>query len=160
NFEESVSLLKAHGLARDIEIHLIRKDRTVLPVLVSATAVRDFEANLVGSRWVLYDLTERNRTEQRLQGVLQATPDAIVTVNQDGTIVLANTQVEKLFGYRHEELLGQKVEMLVPERFRNWHVGHRADYFSQPRIRPMGAGLALYALRKDGTEFPVEISLI
>ncbi len=105
------------------------------------------------------DVTEQKAAEDTSRRLLEAAPDAMVIVNEEGKIVLVNSQTERLFGYQPHELLGHTVDILVPERSRGQHPGYRAGYFADPRARPMGARLALYALRKDGSEFPVEISL-
>ena len=93
------------------------------------------------------------------RGALEAAPDAMIIIDASGIVCYANRQVSALFGYAHDEIIGQNVERLMPERFRSRHVGHRDGYTSNVRVRPMGAGLDLLGQRQDGTEFPIEISL-
>lgn len=101
----------------------------------------------------------RTLTADTLSGLIESVPDALVIAGRDGRIVLVNRQTERLFGYRRDELVGQLVELLVPERFRDRHAMHRDGYFAAPHERPMGKGLELFGRRKDGSEVPVEISL-
>jgi PAS domain S-box-containing protein len=101
----------------------------------------------------------RRRSDERFAALLNSVPDAVLSIDGDGRIVLVNEQTERLFGYEREALLGERVEMLLPPRAQEPHVGHRTGYFADPRTRPMGLGLDLAGRKKDGTEFPVDISL-
>ncbi len=108
---------------------------------------------------LLSEIRRRQRSEEKFRTLMESAPDSIVVVDQEGRIVLANAQTERLFGYDRKELLGQKPEMLIPERLRAKHSGYRRDYSIAPSPRAMGSGLELFGLRKDGTEFPVDVSL-
>ena len=140
-----------------LELYSLRKDRTEFPVEISLSTLETEEGTLVLS--AIRDITERKEAASKLAMFPECCPDAMVTVNGEGKIVLVNAEAERLLGYGREELLGREIEILIPERFRENHPGHRKSFFGEPRVRPMGAGLELHALRKDGTELPVDIML-
>ena len=130
----------------------------LLQIFMSVVAVTTLVlgAAIAGRRRVEEEL---RKSDARARAFLESAGEGILIVDRDGRIVHANVKIEQMFGYRRDELLDQDVEVLLPERFRDVHVGHRAGYTSTPRIRPMGQGLDLSGRRKDGSEFPVEISL-
>jgi len=148
---------RARPMGAGVELHALRKDGSEFPAEISLSPMHTRDGVLVTA--AIRDATDRRKVEAKFRGLLEAAPDAMVIVERSGRIVLVNSQTERLFGYRRDQLLGQPVEMLVPERFRARHPEHRFAYFEEPRPRPMGSGLQLYGLRRDGSEFPVEISL-
>lgn len=146
------------------ELYGLRRDGSEFPVEISLSPLETDREMLVSS--TIRDISVRKQAEEKIHAgearfrqLLDSAPDAIVIVNQEGNIVLVNTQTEQWFGYRRDELLGQAVEILIPERFRERHYHYRNAYIASPSIRLMGQGTELYGLRKDGSEFPVEISL-
>jgi PAS domain S-box-containing protein len=129
---------------------------------------------IVFSRWALrsdvhgrpisilesnHDITLRKREEEKFRGLLESAPDAMVIVNRAGIIQLVNAQTERVFGYSRAEMLGLPVEILIPRRFHEGHRVHRTDFSRNPHVRSMGSGLGLFGVRKDGAEFPIEVSL-
>src|SRR4029079_2349389 len=160
---EQIQKTLASG-ATGYESERLRKDGTSLPVAVSLRPGKDAEGRTLiakNDRDITHLAYQRQaqRLDAKFRGLLEAAPDAMVIMNKEGRLVLVNTQTERLFGYSREELLGATVELLVPERLREGHPAHRTTYFHEPRTRPMGKGLALSGRRKDGSEFPAEISL-
>src|SRR5207237_4635598 len=114
----------------------LRRDGSEFPIEISLSPLETEEGTLVSS--AIRDITERKRAEDKFRGLLEAAPDAIVIVDRYGNIALVNAQTEKLFGYPRQEILGQLVEKLVPERFRAKHPKHRAEFFAAPKVRSMG----------------------
>jgi PAS domain S-box-containing protein len=148
---------KVRAMGSGLELYGLRKDGSEFPIEISLSPLETEEGTLVSS--AIRDITERRRAEQQFRGLLESAPDAMVIVDRRGHIVLVNSQTERLFDYKRSDLIGQRVEILVPERFRDLHPGHRTRYFGDPKVRAMGSGLELYGRRRDGSEFPVEISL-
>jgi PAS domain S-box-containing protein len=144
----------------------LRKDGSRFWAHVVINAIRDEDSELLGFVNFTRDLTEQRRaqdelrrSEERFHNAIESAPGAMIMVNRGGRIEMLNLQAEVVFGYSRDELVGQRVEMLLPERFRSGHPGHRMSFFAETKSRQMGTGRDLYALKKDGTEFPVEIGL-
>jgi len=148
---------KSRAMGTGLELFGRRKDGSEFPVEISLSPLKTPAGTLVSS--AIRDVTVRKAAEQRFRALLESAPDAMVILERDGRIILVNAQTERLFGYPRNELLGELVEKLVPKRFRGAHVLHRQGYSREPKVRTMGSGLELYGVRKDDSEFPVEISL-
>ena len=168
----------------DEEFRIVRPDKSLRWIHDRAFPIRNAQGEIYRLVGIALDITARKRaeialqeahgeleqrvqertqqlldSEKRLQTMIERAPDSVVYVKQDGTIELVNQQTEEIFGYDHAELIGLPLEVLLPERVRNQHRQHQTGFFKEPRVRPMGSGLELNGRQKDGSEFPVEISL-
>jgi two-component system cell cycle sensor histidine kinase/response regulator CckA len=137
----------------------LHKDGRRLTMSLTASPIRDGAGRIVGAATIGRDIMAEKAAQRKFEQFVEFAPDAIVGVGRDGRIVLVNAQTEALFGYDRNELVGLDVDVLVPERFGDVHPTHRDGYFADPRPRAMGAERELFSRRKDGSEFPAEISL-
>ena len=137
----------------------VRKDGSHFAVSLVVTAATNAAGEITGYLGVAVDITERKRLEERFRAAVEAAPAAMLMMNATGEIIMVNHQIERMFGYDRSELIGQLVELLLPERFRPDHPAHRNQFFQHPTQRAMGAELELLGLRKDGSEFPVKVGL-
>jgi PAS domain S-box-containing protein len=142
-----------------MEYRLRRYDGEYCWILCHGVPRFELDGRFLGYIGTATDITERKRAEEKFRLAVEASPSAIVMVNEQGGIVLVNVQAEKLFGYARNELIGQSVETLLPERFRGRHTDYRTGFFAAPQARSMGADRELWARRKDGSEVTVEIGL-
>src|SRR5437867_5756495 len=143
----------------EAEYRVVLADGTIRWVARRGRIEFNGEGKPAFERGVLMDITELKQAEEKFRLTVEASPSGIVLVDREGKIILVNTQTEKMFGYSRAEMIGQPVEMIVPKRFRSVHPAHRATFLAAPKARAMGAGRELFGLRKDATEFPVEIGL-
>src|SRR3954464_1969390 len=143
------------GAGRDL--YGLKKDGSEFPIEIGLNPSETEEGKMVLS--AIVDIWSRKKLEERFRQVVESAPNAMVMINGSGNIEMVNAQAEKLFGYERKDMLKQPIEMLVPERFRRNHPGLRSSFFAGPVSRPMGAGRDLYGLKKDGSEFPIEIGL-
>jgi PAS domain S-box-containing protein len=147
------------GYVNDLEFEFLRKDGSIFPVIVNSIAKFNEHGEFVSSRTSVFDDTKRKKTEKKFSTILESSPDGLIIVDKNGFIQVVNRQTENLFGYNRSELLGQPISMLIPLNHRDGHHKHMQGYFNNPLARPMGMGLELFGLKKDGAKLPVEISL-
>lgn len=151
----SMPAVRSMGAGR--ELFASRKNGTEFPIEIGLNPVVTVDGTLVLAS--IIDITERKKAEERFRLVVESAPNAMILVNHEGVITLVNKQTEILFGYQRNELVGNKLEMLIPKRFSQHHPDHRETFFKKPQTRAMGAGRDLFAQKKDGTEIQVEIGL-
>jgi PAS domain S-box-containing protein len=151
--------IKQDQLVGHFETVRLRKDGSPIDLSITISPVKDKNGTVIGASKIARDITDRNLAEERFRLAIESAPNAIVMVDREGRIVLINSRAENDFGYTRDELMGKNIDALVPERFRGDHASYRAGFYEKPLLRSMGVGRELYGLRKDHTEFPVEIGL-
>ncbi|HEX6387132.1 MAG TPA: PAS domain S-box protein [Anaerolineae bacterium] len=149
----------ARRAAMAVDNARLYREATALNKELEQRVTRRTEELLGANARLETEINKHQQAEMRFRSLLESAPDGMVIVNQDGQIVLVNSQMEALFGYTRQELLGRPVEILIPDSRRQQHERHRHGYHHEPRLRPMGRDLEFYGLRRDGSQFPVEISL-
>lgn len=149
--------MRVRPMGSGLELSGVRRDGSEFPVEISLSPLVT-EAGTFAIA-AIRNITERKRAERKFRDLLESAPDAMIVVDSDGLVELINSQFERMFGYERSEVIGQPIELFVPKRFRKKHVGHRKGYTVEHPVRPMGIGLELFGVRKNGSEFPVEISL-
>jgi len=155
--DEYVANPKTRRMGEGRELAGLKKDGSEFSIEISLSPMTTSQGQFVIS--IIRDTTSRKKVEAKVEGLLESAPDGIVVIDTNGKIAIVNGQAEKLFGYSRTEMIGQPIEILVPDRYKEKHVAYRDGYIDHPKTRPMGAGRLLTGRKKDGSEFPVEISL-
>jgi PAS domain S-box-containing protein len=156
--DRAVAQVLQAGEPVEYEIDYLRKNGSQVPVSITVFAVKEDDGQPTGLAAIVRNLTERKRAEEQFRLVVELSPNGLLMVDKSGLILLVNQQIEQLFGYERVELIGRPVEMLVPQPMRVNHAGDRDEFFAHAEHRGMGKGRDLSGVRKDGTEFPIEIA--
>lgn len=148
---------RARPMVAGLELYGQHKDGESFRAEIALNPIETDDGLVITS--TIRRINQTDDSEAYFKHLLESAPDAMIILDERGKMTIVNAQAEEMFGYRREDMLGRPIEMLLPERLRDAHVGHRSGFYRDPRLRPMGLGMALLARRQDGSEFPVEISL-
>ncbi|CAM1370336.1 PAS domain S-box protein [Tenacibaculum sediminilitoris] len=148
---------KSRQMGENRELYALKKNGVTFPVEIGLNPLVTVDGTLVLA--AIIDISDRKKADEQFRLVVESAPNAMIMVDNRGLIIMINKQTELLFGYSRDELIGQKMELLVPDRFKENHSNHRTSFYKKPTSRAMGAGRDLFALKKDGIEIPIEIGL-